>query len=157
MDVRRRAHELGLPPLGDISILPRGFATAATQGELRHESDASTLRKLLIEAGVPVQQLEPSDHLPIVVQKGADWLAPTIFVGSMLMTQNPYAIQIALGVVESYITDFLKARLPTGRLRLSFVVEIETAESKSFKRFDYDGPVAGIKDIAPLLKKLHDE
>src|SRR2546430_1980222 len=138
LDVRARARELQLPPVGELSILPRGFATVANQYELLHENDASTLRKLLAQAGLAVQTLEPPTRLPTTAEKSADWIAPTIFVGSMLLTQNQYGVQIALDVITSYIVDFLKGRLPTGKVRLSFIVE--TTKSKTFKHLTYDGP-----------------
>jgi len=58
-------------------------------------------------------------------------------------------------VIAAYIVDFLKARVPTGRVKVSFVVE--TSKSKTFKELTYEGPPSGLTAIAPMLRELHDE
>jgi hypothetical protein len=155
IDVRQRAVELNLSPVSDFAILPRGFGTSPPGGILADEADAATLGKLLNEARLGVQQLRKSDRaLPSVVQKSADWIAPTLFVGSMFLSQNPLAIQLALGVIDSYISDFLKGRLSHGTVKLTIVVE--KTRSREFFQVDYDGPPSGVKDLADVVRRVHD-
>ena len=156
-DLCSRLGHLGLsiPDGLELVILPRGADTATTIAALMHESEAATLRKLLAAAGLRVHQVEPSaSRLPVAVQKSVDWIAPTLFVTSMLLTQNSSAVQIALGVIESYISDYLKGIFPSGRVQLSFVVE--TSRSKTTKRLVYQGPVSGIRELARIFRELHD-
>lgn len=155
VDVRSRARELGLPTVAEVSMLPAGFETAARGAELTRVSEAATLKKLFKQAGLEVQELQPADKLPTSVQKSAEWIAPILFVGSMLYTQNKAAIDIALGVISNYAYDFLKGRLSGGKVKISFVVE--RSKSKEFKKFTYEGPVSGLSAIAPELRKLQDE
>lgn len=155
VNVRTRALELGLPTVAELSILPRGFENAPDVSGLIRESDSSTLRKLFAEAGLEVQELQPAKKLPSSVKKSADWIAPTLFVGSMLVTQNQVALQLALDVVSAYIVDFVKEKLPTGRVKFSVVVE--TSKSKKFKQLTYEGPPSGLKDLPPMLRGLQDE
>jgi hypothetical protein len=156
IDVRKRAIELGLTKPSEFAILPRGFQNAQTPDDVTHESDASTLRKLLAEGGLDVQQLEPKEsRLATHVQKSYEWIAPTFFVGSMLLSQNPHAVQIALGVIQSYITDFVKDKLPGSRVNLSFVVE--GAKSKKCKHLSYEGPVSGIKDLERVIREIQND
>jgi hypothetical protein len=155
-NVRERAAELRLTLSSDLAILPRHFSSATSAADLVHEADAATLRKLLNNAGLDVQQLEPpGGRLPSVVQKSADWISPTIFVGSLLLTQNPYAIQVALNVLASYLTDFLRGRPSGGTARISIVVE--RTNRKTYKQVSYEGPPSGIKDLASVLTGLRDE
>ena len=155
IDVRQRALELGLDPITDFAILPRGFGTGSPDGAVADEADATTIRKLLNEAGLSVQQLRRSGRaLPSVVQRSADWIAPTLFVGSMLLSQNPHAIELALGVMDSYISDFLKGRLGRGVVTLTIVVEKN--RSREYCRVDYEGPPSGIKDLAEVVRRVHD-
>ncbi|MBI3693644.1 MAG: hypothetical protein HY238_02225 [Acidobacteria bacterium] len=156
IDVRERASTLGLLLGSELVILPRHFDSAISNADLCHEAEATTVRKLLLEAGLNVQQLQPAEtRLPSAVQKSSDWIAPTVFVGSMLLTQNPYAIQVALGVLNSYLADLFKGRLSEGGVKLTLV--IEQSRTKTCRRMIYEGPWSGIKDLAPLLKQLHDE
>ena len=61
VDVRQRTIELGLGALHEFAILPRGFATSPTADGLADETEASTLRKVLNEAGIDVRQLRKSE------------------------------------------------------------------------------------------------
>jgi hypothetical protein len=156
IDVRQRAVELDLGPVTDFAILPRGFEAGSPDGALADEADATTIRKLLNEAGLSVQQLRRSDRaLPSVVQRSADWIAPTLFVGSMFLSQNPHAIQLALGVMDSYISDFLKGRSSRGTVKLTIVVE--KTKSREYRRVDYEGPPSGVKNLADVVRSVHDE
>ena len=156
IDVRQRAKELGLPVTSHLAILPRGFGGSTPSQDLVHEADASTVRKLLKAAGIDVQQVEPLDgRFPSVIQRSAEWLAPTIFVGSMFITQNPYAVQVALNVLASYVSDLLKGRFPAPRVKVTIVVE--QGKSKRCRRIDYEGPPSGLEAVADFLREVHDE
>jgi hypothetical protein len=136
--------------------LPNGYETAGSADAIEHAPDASTLRKLFAEAGVQVHQVElPSGRFPVVVQKSNDWIAPTLFVSSMLMSQNPYATQIALGVIASYISEHLQGFRPGQSVELSFIVE--TSKSRTCKKLTYQGPVSGIKDLPQIFRELDSE
>lgn len=156
VDVRQRAIELGLGPLPEFAILPRGFATSPTAEGLADETETPTLRKLLNEAGLNVRQLRRADHaLPSIVQKGSDWIAPTFFVGSMLWSQNPLAVQLALNVISSYLSDYFKGRSSAATVKLSIVVE--KTKAGEYRQVNYDGPVAGLKDVAEVVRRVRDE
>jgi hypothetical protein len=156
VDVRERASGLGLTLTSELAILPRHFETAISAAELAHEAEASTVRKLLNAAGLEAQQLEPGGRpLPIVVQKSADWISPTIFVGSMLLSQNPLAIQLALNVLGSYIADLFKGTRCGGDVELTFVVE--QTRTRRCRRVVLKCPVSGVKDLEPVLRRLLDE
>lgn len=108
-DVYARAVVLGLNPPGTLSILPRGFASGSS-GDLCHEAETATLGKVWSAAGVRANQVQPPEgKLPSVVQRSADWIAPTIFVGGMLFSQNPIALQLAMEVLGSYVVDALNS------------------------------------------------
>ncbi len=156
IDVRGKASALGLALASELVILPRHFESATSAEELVHEADAATVRKLLLQAGLHAQQLEPPEvRLPSIVEKSSDWIGPTLFVGSMLVSQNPYAIQVALGVLDSYVADLLKGRLFEGKTKLTFVVE--KSKAKTCRLMIYEGPPSGLKDLEPLVRQLQDD
>ncbi len=156
VDVRKQVEKHALHLTSELALLPRGFEATTAGAELAHEADAATVRKLLKAAGLDVQQLQPQGRrLPSVVQHSADWIAPTLFVGSMLLSQNPYAVQIALGVINSYVSDVLKGRTFPGSVKLAII--IEETKSKKCRRVDYEGPPSGLKDLAEVLNELQNK
>jgi hypothetical protein len=159
IDVAARLRELGLPAIPSepvIAILPRGLDSARRPEELRHETDASTLRKLLAEQEIRVQQVEcASGSTPVVVRRSADWIAPTLFVSALLVTQNPYAIQLALGVVESFVSERLRGSRSGQNVRLEVVVE--RSKSTMSKKIVYEGPAVGISELCQLIAEISDE
>ncbi len=154
--VRDRASGLGLTLTSELAILPRNFESAVSAAELAHEAETSTVRKLLNAAGLETQQLQPAGKLlPIMVRKDVDWISPTIFVGSMLLTQNSLAIQLALNVLGSFIAERFKGTPGGGDVELIFVVE--QTRTRRCRRVVVKGPVSAIKDLEPVLRRLQDE
>ncbi len=154
VDVYARASALGLAAPMSLAILPRGFATAASVDELSHEANAASLRKLWQQEHVTVHQLQPPHgKLPTVVQRSADWIAPTIFVGSLLFSQNPIALQLALEVLGSYLTDALRG-LSTPTVKLTLIVEEKNGNR--FTKCEYEGPVEGLRGLPKILKDVHE-
>jgi len=154
VDVRQQARKHGLHLTSELVLLPRGFERSGI--ELAHEADAATVRKLLKVAGLDVQQLQyPDRRLPSVVQRSADWIGPTLFVGSMLLSQSPQVTQIALGVISSYVSDTLKGKNFGGSVTLDVV--IEETKSKTYRRIHYEGPPSGLKDLPQVLRELQNE
>ena len=106
VDVRARAAELSLSPPQGLAILPSNFDTAANVGELYVEGTASTVRKLWREKGLVETRIEKTGmKFPSSSQKFADWIGPIVFVSAALMSTNPLAVQMALGVVTNYLTE----------------------------------------------------
>ena|SRR5215211_3915876 len=109
INVVRRATELDCVAPSDLALITRYFETAEPRDELLHESHASTLRKLWRAAGVDATPVEPPDEtFPEVSESAFDLLLPTIFVGSLLLSEDPDGVSLALGVVANYVTDFLQ-------------------------------------------------
>lgn len=156
VDVRRQADGRGFCLTSELVLLPRGFESSAAGVELAHEAEAATVYKLLKAAGVDVQLLQhPDQRVPSMIEHSAAWIAPTVFVGSMLLTQNAHAIQIALNVISSYITDILKARSLPDTVRLTVV--LEETKSKRCRRVEYEGPACKLKELAEVLNALQND
>jgi hypothetical protein len=80
-----------------------------------------------------------------------EWIAPTIFIGSMLWTQNPMAVAVALGVLDSYASDFLKGRLTSKKVKVSFVVE--RRKGKTYARVTYEGAASRAQGLSRCASK----
>jgi hypothetical protein len=103
VDVVEKAKELDCEvPIG-IALLPRNFDTAASKGELIHESSAPTVRVLWRQAGITETPLEgKSESFLQISEHGlADWIGPTILVSAGWLSQNPEVMAVALGVIPT--------------------------------------------------------
>jgi hypothetical protein len=139
-----------------LAILPRGFDSATAFSDLADVSEAATIRKVLAEDGITLDALIPRDQsVPIAIQKSADWIFPTFFVGSMLLTQSPQTIDFAIGVLQSYVAQFLPRSFRKPSVRLEFVVEV--TKDKTFKKLTYTGDGSGLKDLSNAIRHLTDE
>ena len=107
-DIAERMHELGCPyPRTGIALLPINFVNASSATDLRQASDTATVKKLLKEAEVPIDDLFVPTKRPIYIKnKSAEWAAPIVFVSAAFYSQNPAAVSLALNVIGNYTTDF---------------------------------------------------
>jgi hypothetical protein len=152
-DVRHRASELGCAIPDGLALLPRNFATAETRGGLIHDAEGLSVRAAWRSEGIAEARLKPDGELwPAAQENAADWIGPTIFLGSSLWVSNPALVSVALGVVSNYVTDLFRGRPPAEcRASLSLVIEDESGETR---RLDYHGSPAGIAELPNVIKEM---
>ncbi len=76
-----------------------------------------------------------------------EWVAPTFYVANLL--QEPI-VNITLGVVANYVTDFLKGK--TGnKVKFKFIVKRTTAGS--YAELTYSGPIDNFR-IEEVTNKI---
>lgn len=154
-DIRARARELALPEVDALALLPEGIEHPETR-KIIINGESATLRKLLSEAGLRVQVVGQAERSGIAIRKSADLVLPVLFVGASLWSQNPVAVQIALGVISSYVADALKSVRPSGRVKLS--VAIESTGKRRIRLLTYEGPASGIDKLISTIEKIaHEE
>lgn len=154
-DVRARAREMGLPDVEDLAMLPGGLDQAAEPIGLYHESEAATLRKFFAEQGLLMQELASSRELEIDVKKSADWIAPVIFVGSAIWSENEHVVSLAVDLLSSYISEFIAGVRPKIPVKLTFIVE--RTKQRDFKQVTFEGTVEGMKELRTILRQVADE
>jgi hypothetical protein len=152
-DVAERAESLGVQVPKGLAILPRNFAVARTKQELVYDPHVSTLRKLWREAGLQETGIELGhDRFPRAFERSADWIGPTVFIASLLVTQNPYAVQIALGIVQEFASDLLRRRPRSATVKLEVIVE--TKQGRQTKRVRYEGDVTGLTKLVEVVDRV---
>jgi hypothetical protein len=152
--VADRALELGCQPPSSIAVLPENFATATTRKELLFGSEAATIKKVLKAGDLPVDDLTPSgERFASIHNKHFEW-APLLFISGALVSGNPHAVSVALGVISNYATDFFKG-MPGKVVRLSVVVERRS--DRVCKKLTYEGDVAGLSSIANAIRDIANE
>ena len=73
-------------------------------------------------------------------------------MGGSALSGNPELINVALGVVANYVTEFFRGT-PSDRQRAELSVAIKTEEGES-RRIDYRGPPEGIRDLPDVIREL---
>jgi hypothetical protein len=152
--VADRASELGCLIPSGIAILPENFATAATRQDLVMGSEAATIRKLFKGNSFPLDDLLPAgERAPSRHNKHFDWAA-FLFISAALMTENPHAVSVALGIISNYATEFFKG-LPGQKVKLNLVVERK--KDRTCKMLSYEGDVDGLTSLSDIIRKMSDE
>ncbi len=153
INVRQKLGELGAQyPTDGIALLPLNIKEAASVSELKQASEAATIRKLLLHENIPVVDiLSKEKRPPYIKNKSADWVAPIFFVSASVWNSNPNLLSVALNIVSSYVYDTLKGTAGTRTAKFSVVIE-ENEHGKS-TRYDYVGPVEGLKDLPKAIKE----
>ncbi|NWF33499.1 hypothetical protein HH110_10660 [Stenotrophomonas sp. SAM-B] len=140
----------GHPPAG-LAILPENLATAATKSDLRQQVESDTVRTLLREHGIHFSEVfSDADQPPYLQQYSYEWFGPTLFVSASLLSQNPTALSVALGIITNYLYDLFKGATE-GKASLKIVLE---RPDGTCKQIMYQGPAEGMSEIASIVDAL---
>ena len=157
VDVKKRALELGCNAPTELALLPRNFEVAKSKDELVHESSVPTIRVLWRQAGISETRIEKEGDRYLYVQEKAfrEWIGPIIFVGVSLLSQNPHAISVALGVISNYLTDWFKG-IPYNKRIVKQDLVVETIETKgmTYKRIHYEGGIEGLRQLPEIIREV---
>ncbi|MEJ5311417.1 MAG: hypothetical protein WHX52_16775 [Anaerolineae bacterium] len=153
VNVDERARSLGCNIPTNLALLPRNFEVAEFKENLLHESSAATIRVLFRNNNIIETPLElKGEKFPHISEKAfVEWIGPTIFVSSALLSQNPHILSLALGVISNYLTDFFKGVPGVGKVKLDVVVE---TKKKTCKKIHYEGPVSGLEKLAEVVQEV---
>ena len=156
-NVHERANHLGCTIPQCIAILPTNFVSAATRADFLHLSEAATVRSLFRGHDLSMDELLPAPERAAYIQNNSfEWVAPTLFVSSCLMTENPAAVNVALNVLSAYIVELFKGSPNTDR-KVKIDIVVEKKGDWSCKKIHYDGDPSGLNELPPIIRGLSDE
>ena len=155
-DVQHRSAELGVNAPDHLSLLPRNFESATSYGELIQESESATVLTLWRQNGLPVSKFEnEGERIPYIQENAFEWIGPTIFIGAAILSSDPNAVGVALGVIANYLTAIFKGN--TDSEKVKFGVVVENKNTKKCKKINYEGNVEGVEKLTDLIRELSDE
>jgi hypothetical protein len=155
VDLESRVAALGLRAPQGLAFLPRNLGDAAEQSDLLHESSVTTLRVLFRQSSIVEDCLEqPGQRIRVIQENAFELILPALFVGSLLLSSNAAAINIALNVVANYVTDFFKGI--GGEKRVKFSIVIKDKTTGKYKQYKYSGDPAGVKEFTKLVERTND-
>jgi len=144
------------PPDKDINqraastllFLPNNWPTKAE--EYVYASTVQSVVKLLKQNNVPAVSLNPIDATTSLQDnRGLDWIAPTILISGLLLTQNPSMISVALSIIANYVTEVFKGLKNDPEMKLDIIQT--SADEKKAQRVHYEGPVSGLQELEKIL------
>jgi hypothetical protein len=115
-----------------------------------YPSTTESLAKIFRSESAPVEVLD-SGPLALRDSRSTDWIAPTFFVSSMLLSENPTAVTVALGILSNYVYDAFRGlkKDPTVKINL---VHNDTLTGTT-KKVRYEGPVSGLNQLEKIASK----
>ena len=137
-----------------IVLLPNNWKQEQKEtGPLYASTTTSTL-KILKSKGIPAIILDQDKHnISLQDNRSIDWIAPTFLISSMLLSQNPEAVTIALGVISNYVTDIFKGLKHDPNVR--FEIVFSKPGSSKAHQIHYVGPVSGISELNKVIETVH--
>jgi hypothetical protein len=149
-----RVVELGCHMPAGLAIMPENFDTAATRQQLIVRGEGSTIRTLFRNNQLPLEDFLPSGERPgFIHNKSHDW-AVFIFVSGALLSSEPSAVTVALGIISNYLTDIFRGT-PDKKIKLD--IAIERKGNSISKKLTYEGDPAGLKEIADAILRIANE
>lgn len=153
INVHDRLQELNCNEVNGISFLPFNLESAESRSDLVHENSVKTLRTLFRINKIPEDRIEQEgEKLGYRQLNNFEWLAPTIFLASSILSENPHLVSVALGVISNYAADFFKGLPNTKKVKLDIIVE--TDKNKTYKKINYEGDAEGLKRLADVVNNL---
>jgi hypothetical protein len=151
IDVAGRAAELSATLPDGFCVLPDGFMSRRPPAEFDFRSSTIHLRPQFEKVNLPLNVLEiPGVTIPYLGEKSADIVLPVLFVTASFLSKQPDLMNVALGVIGNYLTDFFKGK--AGSTRVKCAIVIEKTEKKTTKNIEYDGTQEGFTNFIQAVK-----
>jgi len=134
-----------------VILLPES-AEESANGAVYVDS-TQTVGKLLACGSVPVESATPITSSTLLTEnRSAVWVGPCLLISSLLLTQNPGAVALALNLIGGYITDLYPLRRQTPSVSLSIVYTSD--DGTRSRKLKYNGPASGLSSLASILTEL---
>ena len=112
--------------------------------------------QLFRKNGIDETILDPSVQLRTIHEQGNGWTLPTIFISSMVLSNNPHIVTLALNVIGNYLSQFFHGTESKNR-QVVLDILMETDPMRSCKKISYRGGVDGLSQVVEIVEKLNDE
>jgi hypothetical protein len=156
VDVKKQAAKLGHTIPDEIVLLPSSFESAQSRNDLVYAAGTDTVKKLLVQKGLPVVKLEQDgQEYPHTVQHAFEWIGPVILFTAAAVSQDPAIVSVALSVISNYLTDWFRGE-PKENRRVSLKIVKETKDG-DYKTVEYSGPIEGLHEVGEIVDRLDDE
>lgn len=136
----------------EITILPDNYESVTSSEEAIFAGPGTTVKKLFDANGVKTEFVAMKAHAWSGDNRGADWFGPTLFISSLMLTENQHAVSVALNVLSNYLSAAfgIGSSNDRGKARLNILVKDEATGVT--KKVTYEGPIDGLKELKEVLQ-----
>jgi hypothetical protein len=153
--VRQKALALDCIIPDGIALLPTNFTSVESKADFLQPSEAATVRSLFRNYNIVLEELVLPAERPAYIQNNSfEWVAPTLFIVSSLMTENSAIVSVAMNVLSSYVFEFFKGIPGEKTVKLDIVVEKKG--DHSCKMIHYEGDPAGLNALPEIIRRISD-
>jgi hypothetical protein len=153
VDVKKQAEKLGYAIPDGVVLLPLTFESAQNPNDLIYAAGTDTVRKLLVQEGIPTVKLEQES--PHLEKHALEWMGPVILFTAAAISQNPAIVSVTLGVISNYLTDWFRG-VPKENRTASLKLVKET-KGGYYKSLYYKGPAENLSQVKDILDRFDDE
>ena len=154
--VFEKLDELGCSYSEGIAILPVNFETATPKTTIQQSMGTFAIEKLFRMNDVPCSEIRRENEKPSYMgYRSAEWVLPTLFFSTLLLSENPAIVSISLGVIANFLTDKIKEPDRKSSVKLDTVIEKD--KCKTFIKISYEGPIDGMSKLADIVKEVLNE
>ena len=151
VSVSEKLKSLGISAPNGLAILPDNLAMVKSISDLRQQVESDTVRTLLKANKIAyVEIFNEHDQPPYVQQYSFEWFGPTLFISAGLLSQDPNALSVALGIITNYLYDLFKGG-KDGKASLDVVFE---QADGSCKIIHYIGHPDGLNKVSEIVRGL---
>lgn len=156
IDYKNKISELKLDFPEGVVLLPSSIESVTETSEIMFDAEYDTVQKLLKLKGIEVNVLSKNgEKFPKIVNQSFEWAGPLILFTGKIISENPEIITTTISTITNYLLSKLRG-VPKGDNSVNLKITTETLSGK-FKKIEYKGPVEGMKDLADVVKSVHEE
>jgi len=122
--------------------------------EIRYEDNLFTIKKILIEAGLPINTISLKKEDSRIVSESIEWILPAIYIGIYFFQEHPELIANTFSKIYGYLKKTKGIAFKDNSAKLRIV--LETKEHKNLE-VDYNGPAENLKDLPDVIKSAFDK
>jgi hypothetical protein len=152
---REKLRAFGLVDPKTLAILPTNLNSAKNRKDLFYAETTPTVRVLFKQAGIVETPIEKDKEIPEFILESFDWVSPIIFFTSALISQNPDIVDTTISKIIDYLQEWFKG-IPNQQRNVRLHIVTET-KGGAHKAVDYEGDVAGLRELPKVIRSLHDE
>ncbi len=139
-------------PPNEILIIPDNYEELKSPNDAIFAGPSITVKKLLTSKGLKINLVDMKTETWTADKRGADWFGPTLFISSLLLSENKEAVSVALGVISNYISSAFGIGGFRAESIARFKILVKNETSGVTKEISYEGPSQGIKDLEKVIK-----
>jgi len=156
INVREKLKDLELSQPQKLAFLPKNINEVDDRENLIYDSSVTTIKKIFHEKGIDLDEIENDElEIPELQQNAFEWIGPIVFISASYYSQNPDAINVAVGLISDYLKDFFKGIPGSKKVKLSVVREIK--EDEEYTKIDYEGDLSGLSELENIIKAASNE